>query len=305
MSITDEPTATAITAVWHDDENTAERWFSLISSTYHAAVAENDGNPPDFDRFWSAFDNAASSAHGANVEAFRGYLANVNDPMAVIADLAGDAPDAVLAEVLGLYRAGLAAAYAGQGELPAEAAVGDGDGDGEPYDESYWAAYLERWAGAWNGADDTWTEFAEGFTYWAGEEPKFATELREQANALVGHAGTLDLPARVGYLADFGLVAVDQQTVTEVGEPSGETPGETPVEAAQQVTEEAELVEQFADSPVVAEAVDNLLEQDVAPILAVALQDVPEAAELTPEEINEVLERVLAKQLSSQLAETA
>jgi hypothetical protein len=280
MSLTDEPTANSITAVWHDDENTAERWFSLISSTYHETTAENDGNPPDFDSFWTAFDSAASPDHGANVEAFRGYLANVNDPMAVIADLAGDAPDAVLAEVVSRYREGLAAALSQQEEVPAE---GDGGAeDGEPYDDSYWSAYLQRWAGAWDGAEDTWAEFAEGFAYWAGEEPKFAAQLREQADALLSHAVTLMIAERAVYLSDFGVVAA----------------AEALAESAVAETENAELVSELASTDVVTAAVNELLANEVPQMLAEALKEFPEAADLTPEEINEVLEQVLTEQLT-------
>ena len=104
MSLIDELTVNAITAVWHHDEYTAEKWFSLISWTFHDAVAENAGNPPDFDQFWWAFDSIATRDHGANVDAFREYLINLITPMDVIADLAGQSRDEVLAEVLVIYR---------------------------------------------------------------------------------------------------------------------------------------------------------------------------------------------------------
>ena len=155
----------------------------------------------------------------------------------------------------------------------------------EPVDEAAWAAYLEQWQGGWDGSPDSFAEFKESFTYYAAE-----AGVETSAAELIALAETADDPA--GAMAEYGLVATATASSSEPREPvvgPAETDQET--SASEPAAETAEANPQ--------EIVDN----ELLPALADALREVPEAAaELTDEELREILMEVLNEQMTEPAA---
>ncbi|SDF45970.1 hypothetical protein SAMN05216553_101737 [Lentzea fradiae] len=147
----------------------------------------------------------------------------------------------------------------------------------EPFDESLWGAYLTKWAGGWDGTEPTWADFAQGMRYWASEEPAGATELTRRVEELLSHAESQDIPARTEFLAAYGIVTA----------------------AGGGADDHAQVIQTLTETGATETIVQTLLEETIVPGLAEAIAEVPGAAELTAEEIQQILVEVLEEQFTA------
>lgn len=80
---------------------------------------------------------------------------------------------------------------------------------GPAYDEQAWQAYLAQNGPAWDGTEQSWTQFSQWFSYYAGERG-----LTEPATALIEYLSAQPAAERIGTFAQYGV------TIT----PAGGTP---------------------------------------------------------------------------------
>lgn len=277
----DEISRGAVTAVWHDSREVADRWFTLISNDYQAL--QEDGSELDWDHFKERLVNDAAAEAFAS-ETVAGFVAYVeaysSAPMSTVGELADpNEHDAVLAE----YDRALAEAYAQAEAAPAE---------DEPLDEAAWAEYLERWQGQWDGREETWPAFRAWFEQSA--PPEFAT-------AVAGLLEYVDAQDDIrGTMAAYGVVAAEQPGDEEPGdeEPAAEEVEAAEVEAAEEEVDLTGLAELFELPPEADAAVGVLLEDVVLPALESVIEEVPEAAGISEERMRELMEQVLAEELA-------
>lgn len=95
------------------------------------------------------------------------------------------------------------------------------DAVGGGYDEAAWHAFAATNLPHWNGAAESWREFAEWFVYWAA-----AAGLAVPATAFMEHAGPMSNDDRIALFAQYGVtvrpaapqVALDAATEAAMAE---------------------------------------------------------------------------------------
>jgi hypothetical protein len=81
------------------------------------------------------------------------------------------------------------------------------------YDEQEWFAYLAENGPAWDGTEESWGQFREWFTFYAGERG-----LGEPARALVEHLDGQPAAERIATFAQYGVIIGPQGSAGAGGE---------------------------------------------------------------------------------------
>jgi hypothetical protein len=250
----DEVAVGLVTAAWHDDPDSAWRWFDLVCRVREGLPG--DAGSSEFRR--AIVEAGAEEAVPEAVpDQFFAYLEESGaDPVEVTSQWAATSPDALLQ------------IYLSAGETAATSAPGvESTDDGTGLDPFMWQAYLTQWHGGWDGAEETWPQFAESFRYHA---PDGAADA---ANDLLAYAESQ--PNRAEVLATYGIcVPAPEATPAEpttAGQPAGDEIGS-----------------------VAAELVDDV----ALPVLELFLAQNPQYADLPPERLVELLGEVLVEQLT-------
>lgn len=148
-------------------------------------------------------------------------------------------------------------------------------------DPEAWQAFLAEYGPSWNGAEENWASFTPYFGHYAAERgvPGFAAAFLDNAPD--------DNAARVQYFASYGIDIVEEEQ-EEAGD-----------EASEPVTAEAitEAQQQFARVAAEADHVSQEYEDTIADAFAELVNEMPEAANLSPEQMRELLATVPAEHL--------
>ncbi|MFI7680269.1 hypothetical protein [Actinophytocola sp. NPDC049390] len=156
-------------------------------------------------------------------------------------------------------------------------------------DPEVWQAFLAEYGPVWNGAEENWASFTPYFLHYAEERgvTGFAAAFLENAPD--------DNDARVQYFATYGVVTgTDTETDTETGtESDAESDAGTDTDdaAPEPVTAEqiADAAQQFAQLADESDHVPDEHEDTVAEAFAELVNQMPEAANLSPEQMRELL----------------
>ena len=151
-------------------------------------------------------------------------------------------------------------------------------------DPGAWQAFLADYGPVWNGAEENWASFTPYFLHYAGEHgvPGLAATFLENAPD--------DNDARVQYFASYGVaIRVD---AVEVGAPEvGAAP--EPVTA----TAISEAQQQFTQVAEESDHVPDEHEDAIAEAFAELVNQMPEAANLSREQMRELLATIPAEHL--------
>lgn len=218
-----------------------------------------------------------------------------------------------------------AAAHAAEvAELTAVAALHDVTytEDTVEFDEGVWFSYLAQWTGGWDGEEPTYWGFAEGFLTHAPDG------CHRAATFLVRDLDSAPLETRPAMLAGYGIEigpqtiadavdeafegAFDEELATGAldaarHEPAAENAAahDHAVVAVEPDTVEVdEHDEPGVPGPVshtfdLNEHADAIADEVIAPALAELFAEVPEAAELSPEELQALIAEVLTEQYAT------
>lgn len=263
----DEEAVGAITAVWHEDTDTAELWFKLLHTAY-LDFADESGAVSEVPS-WSDYqdslkDAAGEDFHSDTVDEFIAYLdENATSEMGVVRQL-GDPSN--LTEIMDKYKAALAGDEdddedgdeddgEGAEEMPE---LVDADEDDEvlevvaveadtvEFDQDKWFAYLKEWDRGWDGEKGTWAGFVSGFLHYAPDGS------RSVASDFIDQMEALEIPERIESLAEYGIkLKTDEVVEEQVQEP--EVAEELPV----LTFDPAELMAELIDEAALTEAVES------------------------------------------------
>lgn len=212
----DELTSAA-TAVWHDDPNTAERWFELIAEVVQTSVENAAGADLDWHTVRATLVEAADASGFADAaEQFVTQLESDGEPLQVVA---------LMAE----RRTELAGAYASA----LEAAAADSASE----DPAVWNEFLATNGPRWDGTEESWPAFREWFLYYAGEQGVGST-----ARMFCDYAEDGD---KLQVFTQYGVV-VEAPTVPDDPE-LAQAVAEVVSEVGTAVLEEFRADEEFAD----------------------------------------------------------
>jgi hypothetical protein len=275
----------AITAVWHEDSARARAWFTMIG-TVHATPADGD-EAPNWDGFAMALETAAATEfHAETVQGFVDHVKDLGDPMGVVRKLA-DAGN--LDEIITTYDDAVArwgqddGAHVPEGygpEAPPEPAPGVAP-DTVEFSQDAWFAYLRQWDGGWDGTEGTWDTFVAGFLHHAPDGS------RDIARQFAEQLGALGVAERITGLADYGITVAAPPLTEAPAQDLGaaQDVGDGPVESPEDLDHLEHVV--------------PLANEVLAPALAELFEDMPEAAELSPEELEQLISEVLEEELAA------
>lgn len=156
-------------------------------------------------------------------------------------------------------------------------------GDAAAADPEAWQAFLAEYGPSWNGAEENWASFTPYFLHYADERgvAEFAAAFLENAPD--------DNDARVQYFADYGItIETTEETADETAGPSAD---DTALPEDGEVTAEAiaEAQQRFAQIADESDHVPDEHEDTVAEAFAELVNQMPEAANLSTEQMRELL----------------
>lgn len=172
------------------------------------------------------------------------------------------------------------------------------EADSADEDPDAWQAFLAEFGPAWNGDEENWAAFTPYFLHYAAERgvTGFAEGFVENAPE--------DNAERIGYFASYGVTitpeaaedttgeAADDTTVEETAEEAGEAAGdEIPAEVV------AEAQQQFQDVAAQSDLVPPDLQDTLGEAFAQLVAEMPEAANLSPEQMRDLLATIPAEHL--------
>jgi len=298
--------AEVVTAVHHGSSTNAQRWFTLVCDEYRDLDSSGAGD--DWDQFVQRLTSRAGneSFSGDDVDAFTDR-ANSHGGADLVRRLAELGPDQLTAE----YQ-----------QLLDEESAAPEEGQSEEYDEDAWSSYLAENATMWNGTEDTWTQFRDWFLHYANERGlgvpagaflDYADSQGDKAAVFAQYGITLPTSAPAAITADADAVAaavadrIRSRLLAEVPGAADLTPGQLqqlidsvlsggPVDAAPP-----------ADSPLgdPAEVARSVAATVTERLRAQLLAELPEAADLAPEQLRQLVDSVLAGQAGNPAAGAA
>jgi len=183
-------------------------------------------------------------------------------------------------------------------------------GSDTPRDESVWAEYMKQWDGDWDGAEDTWDDFAARFVYYApdgwqstaqelvdyvGSQPDKAACLTEVYGITVARSDAVDVrglawvtPAQAVQLDELWEIRGDWHDWLPA-ELDNRSPGWTDSSGDELSARLDELIPNLVSGMNTEDAINDAIRES----LREALIQVPEAATLSDEELQELLEQAL------------
>jgi hypothetical protein len=155
------------------------------------------------------------------------------------------------------------------------------DEDGEDEDPEAWQAFLTEYGPAWDGDEENWAAFTPYFLHYAAE--RGVTGLAE---GFIENAPE-DNAERVQYFASYGITIAEEDAEDAADGAAEEVTAEAIAEAQQQFQEAAE------QSDLVPPELEDTLSEAFAQLVA----EMPEAANLSPEQMRDLLATIPAEHL--------
>lgn len=193
-----------VSASWHADEAAAYEFFAALHET--AALLRADGRT-DPDALRAALTDAALPAE--SVDALIDTLEQIGEPLdEVLEAVVAVGPD----DLVGRYNHVLREAYAAAGNDPDGGPDPTGEQQSGPEDPvaedpDAWNAYLAANGPAWDGTEDTWTQFTDWFLYHGAE-----AGVGQSAQAFIDYVAAE--PDKLAAFAAYGVHLAGPEAIT-------------------------------------------------------------------------------------------